>query len=51
MKQNKLPANKSKKYEEELYLKQQLHKDKERKENVASLYKERTLPKKGIRGR
>jgi hypothetical protein len=41
----KLPANKAEKYDEELYFKQQIHKDKERKERIADLYKDHPLPK------
>lgn len=37
--------NKAEKYEEELYLKQQEHKDKERRELVSDLYKDKRLPK------
>lgn len=41
----KRTANKAEKFEEELYFKQQNHKDKERKQKVADSYKERPLPK------
>lgn len=37
--------NKSEKFEEESYFKQQDHKDKERKGKVDALYKGRSLPK------
>lgn len=42
---SKLPANKAEKYQEELFFKQQDHKDKERRGRVASLYKDHPLPK------
>ncbi|HEY4832029.1 MAG TPA: hypothetical protein VIH61_05655 [Waddliaceae bacterium] len=41
----KQTANKAEKYEEDIYFKQQIHKDKERKNNIANLYKDRPLPK------
>lgn len=37
--------NKKQKFEEETYLKQQDHKDKERKKLTSSIYKNRRLPK------
>lgn len=37
-------ANKAEKYNEEAYLKQQDHKDKEKRHLVDDLYKNRTLP-------
>jgi hypothetical protein len=42
---NRQPGNKAEKYNEEQYLKNQDHKDTERKKRVASLYKDRPLPK------
>jgi hypothetical protein len=41
----KLPANKAEKFDQELYLKQQDHKDTEKRKRVASLYKDHSLPK------
>jgi hypothetical protein len=41
----KRTANKAEKYDEDAYFKQHTHKDKERKNLVASLYKDRPLPK------
>jgi len=38
-------GNKAEKFEQEIYLKQQAHKDKERKNRIADLYKDTSLPK------
>jgi hypothetical protein len=38
-------GNKAEKFEQEIYLKQQTHKDKERKNRIADLYKNASLPK------
>lgn len=43
--------NKSEKYEEELYLTQKEHKDKEKRKLTSSLYKEGRLPKSRKRPR
>jgi hypothetical protein len=45
MKPSRLPANKAEKYNEENYFNQRDRKDKEKRENVSSLYKDRRLPK------
>jgi hypothetical protein len=44
MKQKQI-GNKAEKYDQEIYLKQQTHKDKERKNRIADLYKGAHLPK------